>query len=727
MGPGLTLVVGRNGTGKSSFAEGLELALTGQNSRWQDRSTVWKDGWRNLHHEGPASVTARFSVDGVTDDKSVTLRWPDGDTDCDSRTVEGLDELGWGDALTHHRPLLSHSQLSRRLEGRPTDLFEAMAAGLGLEEIARVHDYLRDRQNADKKASSEARESLDELLTDLESLDDERAAACVEALSAEPWKLDSIAAVLAGTLDDGGEQTLNTLRGLTALEMPSEEAVQEVCGKLGEAHKQLNAIGGTDAARAERLLQVLTEALAVHEHDGEQPCPVCGQGTIDGAWASKTSERMADLRRQANEAQQALKSRTVAIKEARQLCGVPPAVLGRAQEVDVDASSVISAWGDWNATPDGEVDLPELANRLADRAEALRTAVRGLRETARLELEHRHSLWRPLRERLATWLPQGRAAQEAEARRNAVREGQRWVREVREDIRAERFHPVSETAQRYWEMMRQNSRVSLQAVALEGVGNRQRLDLSVSVDGADSAALGVMSQGELNTLSLCLFLSRATLEESPFRFLVIDDPVQAMDPAKVDGLASVLHEVSLTRQVVVFTHDTRLRHAVRQMQVDARVIEVTRDANSHVVCKRSGGPVWQNLDDARAFLNTEGIAQQTKERVVPFFCRQAIEAACLEGVWRRHAAAGIDGTETEEAVRRALTLDGKLAFFLRDDPTLAGEAVDAVVSEFGPNAGEVVRDCNSGAHAGALSMEPRILINRTKSLTDKMKKWDFAG
>ena len=35
-GPGLTLVVGRNGSGKSSFAEALELLLTGENRRWAD-------------------------------------------------------------------------------------------------------------------------------------------------------------------------------------------------------------------------------------------------------------------------------------------------------------------------------------------------------------------------------------------------------------------------------------------------------------------------------------------------------------------------------------------------------------------------------------------------------------------------------------------------------------------------------------------------------------------
>ena len=57
-GPGLTLVVGANGTGKSSFAEGLEFLLTGQNSRWQDKSAEWRQGWRNLHAQDPPDLQA---------------------------------------------------------------------------------------------------------------------------------------------------------------------------------------------------------------------------------------------------------------------------------------------------------------------------------------------------------------------------------------------------------------------------------------------------------------------------------------------------------------------------------------------------------------------------------------------------------------------------------------------------------------------------------------------
>jgi hypothetical protein len=53
-GPGLTLVTGRNGSGKSSFAEAAELALTGDNKRWAGRTAVWREGWRNLHQRRPA-------------------------------------------------------------------------------------------------------------------------------------------------------------------------------------------------------------------------------------------------------------------------------------------------------------------------------------------------------------------------------------------------------------------------------------------------------------------------------------------------------------------------------------------------------------------------------------------------------------------------------------------------------------------------------------------------
>ena len=57
-GPGLTVVVGRNGSGKSTFADGLEVLLTGNLRRWQELTAAWHDSWRNLHAPHPVRIAA---------------------------------------------------------------------------------------------------------------------------------------------------------------------------------------------------------------------------------------------------------------------------------------------------------------------------------------------------------------------------------------------------------------------------------------------------------------------------------------------------------------------------------------------------------------------------------------------------------------------------------------------------------------------------------------------
>lgn len=55
-GPGLTIVAGRNGSGKSSFAEALELALTGTSYRWENRPAQWMNVWRNQSQPDPCAI-----------------------------------------------------------------------------------------------------------------------------------------------------------------------------------------------------------------------------------------------------------------------------------------------------------------------------------------------------------------------------------------------------------------------------------------------------------------------------------------------------------------------------------------------------------------------------------------------------------------------------------------------------------------------------------------------
>src|SRR5882757_4285614 len=64
---GLTVVAGRNGSGKSSFSEALEFAITGNTYRWSGKKslTTWTEYWRNLHNGVPCEVVVELAEEDV--------------------------------------------------------------------------------------------------------------------------------------------------------------------------------------------------------------------------------------------------------------------------------------------------------------------------------------------------------------------------------------------------------------------------------------------------------------------------------------------------------------------------------------------------------------------------------------------------------------------------------------------------------------------------------------
>lgn len=269
-----------------------------------------------------------------------------------------------------------------------------------------------------------------------------------------------------------------------------------------------------------------------------------------------------------------------------------------------------------------------------------------------------------------------------------------------------------------WEALRGQSNVALERIAL-GPYPQRKVTLDVSVDGVDGAALGVMSQGELHSLAISLFLPRATLPGSPFGFIVIDDPVQSMDPARVDGLARVLEDAAKTRQVIVFTHDDRLPEACRRLQVGAEMIQVNRRNGSVVELARVSGPIERYLDDAKAIAATTELTEAVVTRVAGVFCRLALEAACTEAVVRRRLGRGEAHDAVEDLVTSAQKLSQKAALALFDDPTRGGDVL-ARLNRIGPWAADVYQAVNRASHQAVTVGQLNGVVYGTGRLADQL-------
>jgi hypothetical protein len=376
------------------------------------------------------------------------------------------------------------------------------------------------------------------------------------------------------------------------------------------------------------------------------------------------------------------------------------------------------AWDAWHAGASLS-DLLTLAEHLESQHTAFVAAIEQLKKSAAEELRRRQDRWKPIAEELAAWLPSAKSARRGAAELPRIKAAEDWLKKVAADIRNQRFAPIADQAMATWRFLRQNSNVELGRIELSGAKSQRRVTLDVTVDGIAGAALGVMSQGELHSLALSLFLPRATLTESPFRFVVIDDPVQSMDPARVDGLARALEEVARTRQVIVFTHDDRLPEAVRRLGINATMLSVTRRLRSVVEVRTSLDPVRAHIEDALALVHTTDLPQDILRRLVPGFCRSALEASLMRVTRRRRLAAGLSHADVEEEIKRAGKLTPLAALALFGDRERGADVIAHFNNKFGRKAGDTFKRCNDGVHRG-VDGDLHPFITDTEWLTDRV-------
>jgi recombinational DNA repair ATPase RecF len=724
--PGVNLVVGRNGSGKSSIAEAIETAFTGTNPRWEGRNAVRGGNWRNLHDsEGRPEIEVKLAFGGDGGRSTLTRTWPNDEFAVSQAELKRpghgrtpLDDVGWKQVLTDYRPFLSYVDLDRMISGKPSEMYDAIATILGLEQLSDA--YLSIGREAKvlsdaKKAVEDALPGLKEALYQLE--DDNRAVQALLAVdTAGAPDFEALDSLITGLPAESDEGLLAGLRAEAAVQGPDTAQVGAAVDRLRTALADVEDLRGTGADDALRRADLLERALAHHDrHPDTGSCPVCGTGEVlDAAWAADATVQIAALREEAAAARTARDALRSAVFAVQDLVHTPSRI----------PEPLRDPWKAWTACRTIS-DPTDLAQRAAQAATVLADACDAVRTRAFRELEKRDERWRALVIRLAGWAEKARGVEANRQRRRDLTKAQIWVKTLAGELREQRMEDFADQSQRVWERLRQESNVDLKAVTLKGSerANVRKLVMDVSIDGKEASALSVMSQGEQQALALSLFLPRATTADSPFGFVVIDDPVQSMDPAKVNGLAQVLHELGQHRQVVVFTHDTRLQRAFTSQELPVTVFEVERGEASRVRVRPVTDPVRQALDDARALASTPDLPAAARTHVLPSLCRIALENAFLEAAWVRHHRGGGQGELLQAIVTDADRFAKLAALALFGDAARAADVYPELRARHGRHATDLVRQCQDGAHpAGAQITDPHRFVDEIKSIAEKVRK-----
>ncbi len=723
-GTGLTLVLGRNGSGKSSYVEALEVALRGRSARWEERpNKEWVQGWANLHHpeDKPVSVRVGFHVD-QQGERVLERRWDNRTVGVDASTEDfgelSLDALGWRDAVETTPPVLSYSELGRLADRKPSELYDALERLLGLESVHAVRDRLGHARSANEKPMRDLKKNeLPRLVAALKNSADPRARTAEAALSKKTWDLAALDDLALG-LEDKPESA--SLRDLSRLRAPS--VGEDLPGRLRSALTSIEQLAGASQVTNELLANLLDHALLWHAKAGEsQACPVCeGPTGLDADWRERAQAQVDEAR----SATSALGDARTLLRglegEARGALRTPiPAVLASLESVELPIA-VRQRWLDWSAAAEGP--LSSLADALESLGPPLRQDIETVRNLATSRLDAAEEAWKPLRRTIAGFVEHARTAQVAKSRVKDLTKAKAWVDAFAESLREERFAPIAERATQVWARLRQSSNVALASVKLEGKGNRRHLVLETTVDDAPATALGVMSQGEINALGLALFVPRAMSEASPFRFLVVDDPVQAMDPHKVDGLAMLLSDLAQERQVIVFTHDTRLREALDRMQLPYRALEVQREPGSVVKVEAVDSPVEQYLKDAfRVYKAEDHLGPGVVAGLVPAHCRSAVEAACNEVIRRRRIEAGHAHADVEQLIADTRNLNLLLALALFDNENAGNKVFGRLKQMGGPEFIDTLKATKQAHGRSSWSGSWSQLVQSTEKLTDAIR------
>ncbi|WP_155855726.1 AAA family ATPase [Arthrobacter sp. 9MFCol3.1] len=650
--PGITVIHGLNGAGKSSISDALDLALSGTTPAGTGGTAGNAALWDPVHLARGAS-SARVEVALSSQSDRLVLEAVLGETgEVESHvarleSVDGSEQVdlgsNWYQALASHQPVFAYASLERRVQ-LSKDLasyFEGLLALGG--SFSALQETITLRGNASTEALSRWRGAKVEAMRALAQIDrDRRSSGNVTPLDPVPEP----------TINDSKEEWLNNAGllepGLDSDSLPTDswEQLSRVARTIQATIQDFeNAGSSVEQVLAGTLEQLHEEAKNRHLEDGT--CPVCA--TANTGWLTTLNET---VKRNHNLAS----LRTKVAADTKALAAVVHELLTAVLKVgsqadEADPIRKLSSSGQELLT---KFDLARESRIAAQHAVLTATAelaawlcsdeAKALVNEAVIRTDATKQ-WRIARARAvekftAIWETDGSSAAES-AMWTATSSR---VDDLRNHLRKRRTDALEGKAgARVLELL---SDAELKLKKINALATKASMEL-VDQNG-NRVDLGMLSAGQRNAVLLAPLL--ASVDAGPFEFLVLDDPVHAFDELRIDRLAGSLALLAETRRVIVLTHDDRLKEhlAARAHTCDTRLVE--RSAATGAVEVDDSRHLWdQLLLDARTIfdlsLEKTGSTRDVTDGIRGL-CRMSIDNALRTFVLRNAVLFGRD-TETD--------------------------------------------------------------------------------
>ncbi|MEX2447707.1 MAG: AAA family ATPase [Solirubrobacterales bacterium] len=591
------IIRGDNGAGKTSLVDGILWVFAGELGHLVERVRGMRkveDAVTNRHRAGDATVTLEIVADGHR--WSFTRRGNQLQTAL-TATCDGAPEADPEQALAEvfgHAAmaetvdavntwgLLRQDAVRAALDTAGGALHERLSGILGLERVTRFAAAATTASNAlisERTTARKALKRLEERHREAAKRRDDATARVATPESRRAMVRDGIAEINAG-LPDGVRLTPADDADLVALEelgrllaafgsaLESVAAARKRLAALGtapddavaKAEMELDTAGVAAVAATERAPAMTQLAVAALGLLGDR-CPVCEQEIDQASVHAHLEEVIEENRRVAAAAQEAA-ARVARAQTALAAAKEQAHVRNEAEEGVRSALSTAQEAGETATSAGVEVDQAALES--AGLADAMSWAVDQLRGLfRRLEQASDVHVTRLADEVTAIGAELANTQQELDELERRCRDAKTLEHAAHSSAEAiveralERLEP---TFAEVFERLNPNPAFTELHARQDVFRNRNQI-VPVVRDpdhGVDANPLLVFSEGQLNVVALSYFLGMAlNAREGALPFLVLDDPLQALDVLAILGFSDLCRRIRDTRQLIVTTHDRR--------------------------------------------------------------------------------------------------------------------------------------------------------------------------